>query len=58
MGSVITMAAGSYDPDHTGGGQPVINYGSPFLMELPNLASSGEASLEADAQGFNISISG
>lgn len=52
------MTSGSYDPDHTGGGQPVINYGSPFLMELPNLAESGEASLEADAQGFNIAISG
>lgn len=58
LSSVVTMAAGSYDPDHQSGGQAVVNYGSPFSMSLPSLEENGSVTLTADKQGFSVGVSG
>lgn len=58
QGSVITMPSGSYDPDHSVGGQSSIDYDSNFENKLPNISPSGTLSLKADAQGFQLSIGG
>jgi len=34
------MPAGTYDPDHVGGGQAEVSYGTPFEALLPNLTNT------------------
>ncbi|HDQ15940.1 MAG TPA: hypothetical protein ENN45_02665 [Bacteroidetes bacterium] len=53
------MEAGSYDPDHVGGGQAVVNYGAPFECKLPMLDDTGaDLTLTTTVSGFQIEVSG
>lgn len=58
QGTIHAMPSGSYDPDHSGGGQTSVTYGSTFTNELPDIAPAGSINLEADGQGFLLNISG
>jgi hypothetical protein len=55
---VVTMQAGSYDPDGDDGPQTSVSYNSPFLMVLPNITSTGNFDVIADQQGFTMTITG
>lgn len=53
------MAAGSYDPDHTSGGQGTVNYTAPFECKLPMLDDTGaDLTLTPTTSGFEISVTG
>lgn len=54
----VTMAAGSYDPDHSAGGQDPVAYGSPFTMQLPEVSETGDINLQATVSGFTVRING
>jgi hypothetical protein len=58
LSAIKTMQAGSYDPDHSSGGQAVVNYDSLFENALPPISTLGAFTASADAQGFSVQISG
>jgi len=54
----ITMTQGSYDPDHSAGGQANTNYTSPYAHTLPNISPVGSIELTGTPYGFNVDITG
>lgn len=56
--SLISMQGGSYNPDWADGAQPIVNYNSEFKNQLPNIPTTGDIQLTADASGFIIQIDG
>lgn len=52
------MQGGSYNPDWSDGAQPIVSYNSEFKNQLPNIPTTGDVQLTADAQGFIIQIDG
>lgn len=57
-GTTVLMPAGTYDPDHSAGGQSEVSYSQPAFVELPDLVDDGTISLTKTDTGFNIDVGG
>jgi hypothetical protein len=54
----VTLAAGSYDPDHDFDLSNTVDYTADFTFNLPDISSTAGITTTSSPLGFNIQIVG